>query len=114
MAARALRLFIEGGPRAAAGDGSSLSILSSREIEVLAQLTDGLTDREISDALVISPRTVESHVSNIPEARGAKSSRGGPCLSRGRRGRGLKRAKCRGEADVLGGRLKRNQQPPLR
>lgn len=65
MAARALRMFIEGGPGAVGGEGSTLSILSSREIEVLAHLTDGLTDREIAEALVISPRTVESHVSNI-------------------------------------------------
>ena len=65
MAARTLRMFIEGGAGAAGGDGSALSMLSSREIEVLGHLTDGLTDREIAQALVISPRTVESHVSNI-------------------------------------------------
>ena len=28
-------------------------------------LAEGLTDREIAQALVISPRTVETHVSNI-------------------------------------------------
>jgi non-specific serine/threonine protein kinase len=28
-------------------------------------LADGLTDREIAEALIISPRTVETHVSNI-------------------------------------------------
>ena len=73
MAARALRLFIEGGPGAAAGDGSTLSILSGRETEVLAHLTDGLTDREIAEALVISPRTVESHVSNILRQLGVRN-----------------------------------------
>ncbi len=63
MAARTLRRFIEG-----AGDtvaGSALGILSSRELQVLGHLADGLTDREIAEALVISPRTVESHVSSI-------------------------------------------------
>ena len=73
MAARALRLFIEGGPGASGGDGSTLSILSSREIEVLAHLTEGLTDREIAEALVISPRTVESHVSSILRKLGVRN-----------------------------------------
>lgn len=39
--------------------------LTSRENEVLALLAEGLTDREIAVALVISRRTVESHVRNI-------------------------------------------------
>jgi DNA-binding NarL/FixJ family response regulator len=65
MAARTLRRFIEGGASAAAGPGSALSPLSSRELQVLGNLADGLTDREIAEALVISPRTVESHVSSI-------------------------------------------------
>ncbi|MGO9178055.1 MAG: response regulator [Candidatus Limnocylindrales bacterium] len=41
--------------------------LTGRENEVLALLADGLTDREISVSLVISRRTVESHVRNILE-----------------------------------------------
>jgi DNA-binding NarL/FixJ family response regulator len=65
MAARTLRRFIEGGATAAAGDHSPLGSLSSRELQVLGNLADGLTDREIAEALVISPRTVESHVSSI-------------------------------------------------
>jgi two-component system, NarL family, response regulator LiaR len=64
MAARTLKRFIEGGSAVAAAD-SPLSPLSSRELQVLGNLADGLTDREIADALVISPRTVESHVSSI-------------------------------------------------
>ncbi len=64
MAARTLKRFIEGGA-AEAGADSALSALSSRELQVLGNLADGLTDREIADALVISPRTVESHVSSI-------------------------------------------------
>jgi len=46
---------------------SSLPELTARENEVLALLADGMTDREISVALVISRRTVESHVRNILE-----------------------------------------------
>ena len=46
---------------------SSLPELTARENKVLALLADGMTDREISVALVISRRTVESHVRNILE-----------------------------------------------
>jgi DNA-binding NarL/FixJ family response regulator len=63
MAARTLRQFVRGGRPV--DDASSLARLSSRELEVLDRLADGLTDREIADALVISPRTVESHVGSI-------------------------------------------------
>lgn len=65
MAARTLRVFVEGGGRAIGGHAAPLAALSSRELQVLSSLADGLTDREIAEALVISPRTVESHVSNI-------------------------------------------------
>ena len=39
--------------------------LTLREDEILRMLADGLTDREIGEALSISTRTVESHVGNI-------------------------------------------------
>jgi two-component system, NarL family, response regulator DevR len=45
--------------------GVVLPELTERENQILALLADGLTDREIADALVISRRTVESHVANI-------------------------------------------------
>ena len=44
---------------------AALEGLSPRENDVLRMLADGLTDREIATALIISPRTVETHVSNI-------------------------------------------------
>jgi two-component system nitrate/nitrite response regulator NarL len=51
------------------GDGARadqpLADLSPREEEILRLLADGLTDREIADRLTISPRTVETHVSNV-------------------------------------------------
>lgn len=67
FAARALRHFVEAARRGRpvqAPEGDLLS-LSPRENDVLAMLADGLTDREIANALTISPRTVETHVSNI-------------------------------------------------
>ena len=39
--------------------------LSEREVEVLALIARGLSNREIAEALVISDRTVQAHVSHI-------------------------------------------------
>jgi DNA-binding NarL/FixJ family response regulator len=57
--------FVEASGRHQPVGMSSLPELTARENEVLALLADGMTDREISVALVISRRTVESHVRNI-------------------------------------------------
>jgi DNA-binding NarL/FixJ family response regulator len=59
---------------ARAGEGDELaSQLSARELEVLRLLAEGLTDREIGTALAISPRTVESHVSNVLRKLGVRN-----------------------------------------
>lgn len=73
MAARTLRQFIEGDVRGVGADESLLGLLSSRELQVLSHLADGLTDREIAGALVISPRTVETHVSNVLRKLGVRN-----------------------------------------
>jgi NarL family two-component system response regulator LiaR len=39
--------------------------LSDRELEVLRQIAAGLNNREIAEALVISEKTVKSHITNI-------------------------------------------------
>jgi LuxR family transcriptional regulator, regulator of acetate metabolism len=39
--------------------------LSAREIEILRLVAEGRPDRDIAEALVLSPRTVESHVGRI-------------------------------------------------
>jgi excisionase family DNA binding protein len=49
--------------------------LTRREEDVLVQLRQGLTDREIADALHISPRTVSWHVHHLLEKLGASSRR---------------------------------------
>ena len=64
-AARVMRHFVEAARKGRTGGASGLEGLSPRENDVLRMLADGLTDREIAQALVISPRTVETHVSNI-------------------------------------------------
>jgi len=39
--------------------------LTPREMEILGQLADGLSDREIAEALFISKKTASVHVSNV-------------------------------------------------
>jgi DNA-binding NarL/FixJ family response regulator len=67
FAARAIRHFAEAARRGrgGGGGGGALEGLSPRENDVLRMLAEGLTDREIAAALIISPRTVETHVSNV-------------------------------------------------
>jgi len=47
--------------------------LSAREDEVLRLIADGMTDREIAEALGISSRTVATHVSNILHKLGVRN-----------------------------------------
>jgi DNA-binding NarL/FixJ family response regulator len=65
FSARAMRHFVEAARKGRGGGGGVIEGLSPRENDVLRMLADGLTDREIAAALIISPRTVETHVSNV-------------------------------------------------
>jgi two-component system nitrate/nitrite response regulator NarL len=65
FAARAMRHFVEAARKGRSGGAGVIEGLSPRENDVLRMLADGLTDKEIANALIISPRTVETHVSNI-------------------------------------------------
>ena len=56
------------GPRAPAGDAPTIlaiSGLTQREAEILELLSGGLSNREIAARLVLSVRTVETHVANV-------------------------------------------------
>lgn len=46
-------------------NGNELGALSSREMEVLELVAQGMRNREIADRLDISEKTVKNHVSNI-------------------------------------------------
>ena len=61
------------GPRAASR--ATPGGLTPRESEVLAHLRDGATNAEIARALVISPKTVDHHVSAVLAKLGATSRR---------------------------------------
>ena len=66
MAARLVRRLVETSRQApASSEDQELATLSAREEEVLGSLVHGLTDRQIGEALTISTRTVETHVSSI-------------------------------------------------
>jgi DNA-binding NarL/FixJ family response regulator len=74
MAARLVRRLVSSREsRPVDPDHPRLGSLSAREREVLRRLAEGLTDREIAAALVISPRTVESHVSSVLHKLGVRN-----------------------------------------
>jgi NarL family two-component system response regulator LiaR len=50
---------------ARAGTPNPFAELTERELEVLRQVAAGKNNREIAEALVISEKTVKSHISNI-------------------------------------------------
>jgi DNA-binding NarL/FixJ family response regulator len=47
---------------------------TEREIEILEQICQGLSNNEIAEALYISPRTVERHRANLFDKTGSKNS----------------------------------------
>jgi DNA-binding NarL/FixJ family response regulator len=61
------------GPSSRAVAGSPLSVLTSRELEVLHALAGGRSNKEIAAELFISGKTVSVHVSNILAKLGAAS-----------------------------------------
>ena len=58
---------------AAASSDSLNMALSSREIEIIELVAEGLTNQEIADRLTISKRTVDNHVSNVFTKTGSKN-----------------------------------------
>ncbi|HJP90024.1 MAG TPA: response regulator transcription factor [Candidatus Limnocylindrales bacterium] len=71
LAATAIRALV----RSQADDsaGAQVERLTEREREVLAEISEGRTDRETADALGISIRTVEAHVGSILRRTGARN-----------------------------------------
>ena len=47
--------------------------LSTREVEIVELVAEGLTNQEIAERLTISKRTVDNHVSNVFTKTGAKN-----------------------------------------
>lgn len=54
-------------------DPKSVSNLTRREKEILKYIVDGKTNQEVAETLNISPRTVETHRSNLMHKMGVKN-----------------------------------------
>ena len=66
LIAQALRgLGVRAWRRGAATVGAGLAALSHRELEIARRVADGASNREIGEALLVSPKTIERHVTNI-------------------------------------------------
>jgi DNA-binding NarL/FixJ family response regulator len=66
LASQALRrLGVRAWRRGPAGVGGGLETLSGREREIGRLVASGSSNREIAEALLVSPKTVERHVTNI-------------------------------------------------
>jgi DNA-binding CsgD family transcriptional regulator len=70
---RELGLSVPHGPRGATR--ANPAGLTARQLEVLSLLADGLTNAEIAERLVVSPRTAEHHVAAVLTKLGATSRR---------------------------------------
>jgi DNA-binding CsgD family transcriptional regulator len=66
MARQALRsLGVRAWRRGRATHGNALDALSSREREVVRLVTEGRSNREIAEVLLLSPKTIERHLTNV-------------------------------------------------
>ncbi len=65
VAALAMRKLVEGGAEAAAAQGSEVSALSDRELQVFRLLGAGKGTKEIAVALKLSHKTIETYRENI-------------------------------------------------
>ena len=74
LIAQALRgLGVRAWRRGAASAGAGVLGLSKREQEISRRVADGASNREIADALILAPKTVERHVTNILAKLGARN-----------------------------------------
>jgi DNA-binding NarL/FixJ family response regulator len=53
---------------------SPLEVLSAREKEVLSLMAEGRSNQAVADALVVTPRAIEKHITNIFEKLGLGSA----------------------------------------
>ena len=70
---RELEMRVPQGPRESTRENPAG--LTARQLEVLSLLAEGLTNAEIADRLVVSPRTAEHHVAAVLTKLGAPSRR---------------------------------------
>ena len=68
-----LRPFTNGNGNGNGNDGPSTFNLSTREREILALLAEGKTQAQIATALVVSPKTVATHIQHLLSKLGVHS-----------------------------------------
>jgi len=74
LIAQALRaLGVRAWRRGASSAGAGVLRLSKREEEIARRIADGASNREIADVLLLAPKTVERHVTNILAKLGARN-----------------------------------------
>jgi DNA-binding NarL/FixJ family response regulator len=65
---------VRGSRAAARGDeGRNLDLLTRREREVADQVARGLTNREVAEAMFLSEKTIERHLSSVFNKLGIRS-----------------------------------------
>ncbi|WP_217616840.1 helix-turn-helix transcriptional regulator [Cellulomonas sp. GbtcB1] len=79
--ARAAARTLQGADAADAAAGAT-QVLSERELEIARLVADGAANGDIASRLVLSRRTVESHVRNIKRKTGARDRAGVAALAR--------------------------------
>jgi DNA-binding NarL/FixJ family response regulator len=65
VVAPALLPLLVGALEPAADDGDDDGVLTRKELEVLSRLAEGGSNREIADALFVTPATVKTHLAHI-------------------------------------------------
>ena len=66
IAKKVIKVYV-GQPQGRTATGTTSTLLSDREQEVLSLVVDGLTNQEIAARLIVSPETIKTHMRHIME-----------------------------------------------